>query len=228
MGSLSEGSKWHDISCDEKLRFVCQYDETTGNCDGTERNASCYEGKFYNISDTTKSYTNAKQFCTNTGGALLTVRSEGVKNFTLDLMRINSPPKLNKYVSKLFQEDNFWGWFLQIIAVHSQLTIIIGLCMDNGDSITSKFLRTKAMQFLGSISLALYLLHDAVMGFVELAINGPHDLGTEEEIWEAWEDGSLDEPPGTPLIIIVVSIIFSYFMTKYFDEPVSKVLRGDK
>ena len=144
------------------------------------------------------------------------------------MMRANSPPILNKYVSKLFQEDNFWGWFLQIIAVHSQLTIIIGLCMDNGDSITSKFLRTKAMQFLGSISLALYLLHDAVMGFVELAINGPHDLGTEEEIWEAWEDGSLDEPPGTPLIIIVVSIIFSYFMTKYFDEPVSKVLRGDK
>ena len=93
---------------------------------------------------------------------------------------------------------------------------------------TSKLLRTKAMQFLGSISLALYLLHDAVMGFVELAINGPHDFATEEEIWEAWEDGTLVEFPGTPLIIIVVSIIFSYLMTKYFDEPISKVLRGLK
>ena len=100
--------------------------------------------------------------------------------------------------------------------------------MDNGDSITSKFLRTRVMQFLGRISLSLYLLHVSVMGFVQLAINGPRHYGNKRAILEAYRRKDLIEPPGTPLIVIIVSLIVAFIGAKYFDEPITRILKGQR
>ena len=100
--------------------------------------------------------------------------------------------------------------------------------MDAGTSLTSRFLRTRMMQFLGRISLSLYLLHWSLIGYVILAINGPQDYETEGEIREAYESQKLIVPFGAPMILIIISPIVSFIVTKYFEEPISKILRGTK
>lgn len=191
-------------------------------------NSTCYEGKFYNISDSKANHEDAKQLCSDNGGQLLTVLDQQKNDFVLRLIIKNSKRTLNKYLKLFFQGDTFWGTFLQLFAVHIQLTIVIGLCMDDGKSLVSRFLRTKMMQFLGRISLSLYLIHDTVIGAIILAINGPQEYETAEQIEVAYDQGDLIVPPGTPVIVIIVSVIVAFIATKYFEEPVSKILKGSK
>ena len=121
-------------------------------------------------------------------------------------------PEWNGTVRFLFGGDRFWGKFLQFALVHLQLSIIIGLYMDDGNSITSKLLRTKTMQFLGRISLSLYLTHLSTMRFMLT-------------IWKTYNAGKLVERAGLPAVGIMVSPIIAYIITKYFEEPISKALR---
>ena len=58
----------------------------------------------------------------------------------------------------------------ELVVAHSQLTIIIGLCMDSGKSVTSKFLRKRVLQFLGRISFSLYLLHWPFIQFTKFCM----------------------------------------------------------
>ena len=51
--------------------------------------------------------------------------------------------------------------------------IILGLCLDSGKSWTTRFFKTRIMQFLGRISMALYLCHKIVMDVIKLVIHGP-------------------------------------------------------
>jgi peptidoglycan/LPS O-acetylase OafA/YrhL len=158
----------------------------------------------------------------------LILEDQNTADFILELIRTNSKPRLNKWVAHFFTKDTFWGAWLQLFVVHLQLTIVMGLCMDDGKSLTSRFLRTKVMQFLGRISLSLYLTHESMLGFVILAINGPQEYDTEAEIWQAYESGDLFEPPGSPLIVIITAPIVAFIVTKYFEEPITKILRGSK
>ena len=84
------------------------------------------------------------------------------------------------------------------------------------------------MQFLGRISLSLYLLHWPLMGFVILAINGPQSFETSAEVVAAYRSGEIVVPVGTPAIHIIISPIICFIATKYFEEPISKILRGTK
>ena len=100
--------------------------------------------------------------------------------------------------------------------------------MDSGQSLTSRFLRTRIMQFLGRISLSLYLLHMPLIGYIVVAINGKQPYDTEDEIWAAYEQGKIYVPPYHPFILIVTSPIIAYIITKYFEEPISNILKGKK
>jgi peptidoglycan/LPS O-acetylase OafA/YrhL len=100
--------------------------------------------------------------------------------------------------------------------------------MDGGQSLTSKFLRSKVMQFLGRISLSLYLTHESVLGFVILATNGPIEYEKEADIWKAYLSGDLFDPSGSSLIVIITAPIVAFIVTKYFEEPISKILNGFK
>ena len=216
--------KWHDVPCGENYRFICQIGSKFEQC----VQETCFDGRFYNISESKATYKQATEICTNSGGSLLTVDNQKIQNFTMELIRSKDVAKLNKYVEFFFKGDDFWGTYLQIFAVHLQLTIVVGLCMDDGKSLTSRFLRTKVMQFLGRISLSLYLLHWALMGYVLLAVNGPQHYETEGEIWAAYFSQKLIVPFGAPMILIIISPIVCFIVTKYFEEPVSKILRGTK
>ena len=198
-------------------------------CSEGANNSSCFDGTFYNVSDSKHNAEEAFAICTETGGALLNIPNDRVQEFVFGLINNGEAvPKLNGVVKKLFQTDEFWKYFLQTHLVHLQLTIIIGLCMDGGSSFVSRFLRTKMMQFLGRISLSLYLLHWPLMGFVILAINGPQSFKTSAEIVGAYRSGEIVVPVGTPAIHIIISPIICFIATKYFEEPISKILRGTK
>ena len=173
-------------------------------------------------------YRLARQRCFETGGALLVTPNMNTTYFIVGFLRSQSTSKLNDTIRFIFGSDKFWGKFLQVALVHLQLTIVIGLCMDDGNSFTSKLLRTKAIQFLGRISLSLYLTHWSTMGFIITAINGPQTYQNDAEIWTAYKTGKLVQPAGLPLVAIIVSPIIAYIVTKYFEEPVSKALRGTK
>ena len=131
-------------------------------------------------------------------------------------------------VKFFFKTDEFWKYFLQTFLPHLQLIIVIGLCMDGGKSFVSRFLRTKVMQFFGRISLSLYLLHWPLMGSVILAMNGGQDFTNYAEVLEAYASGKLKVPFGTPAIHIIISPIVCFIVTKYFEEPVTKMLKGTK
>ena len=175
---MSDDNKWHDVSCSSgKYHFICQYED----CD--EENTTWFEGKSYNVYESRVNFKDAEKICEESRGQLLTLDNEGISDFISAVLRSKAKPKLNAYIAYFFKHDNFWGAFLQYFAVHGFLIIIIGLCMDGGESLTSKFLRTKAMQFLGRISLSLYLLHIPIMGYWSLMINGPQThYKTYEEI----------------------------------------------
>ena len=215
--------KWNDAGCSEKYRIICQYPNMLDSCSEGSQNGSCFGEIFYNISDSKHNAEEAFAVCKETGGALLTIANEKVQSFISELIN-KEIPKLNGVVKKLFQTDDFWKFFLQTHLVHLQLTIVIGLCMDGGKSFVSRFLRTKMMQFLGRISLSLYLLHLPLMGYVILAINGPHSSNTIAEAWKFWRN----VPFGTPAIYIIISPIICFIATKYYEEPISKMLRGTK
>ena len=137
-------------------------------------------------------------------------------------------PALNTYAKFFFQNTGFWAFFLTTTLVHLQLTIIMGLCMDGGESVVSRFLRTKMLQFLGRISLSIYLIQWPMMGFIVLLINGPQSYSTTEELWAAFSNGDIIVPPGSPALLIVICPIVAFIVTKYFEEPIYKLLSGTR
>jgi hypothetical protein len=55
-------------------------------------------------------------------------------------------------------------------ACYIQLMIILGLCLDGGKSLSSKFFRSSFMQFLGRISMALYLIHCPIIYWIKVSV----------------------------------------------------------
>ena len=189
-------------------------------------NSSCLNGICYNLSDFAASYKDAMQICAEYSGELVIVNSKDIQSFLVEIIRKSSSN--SEMLEHAYEFINkFLDLWLQFFAVHLQLTIIIGLCMDDGNSLTSKFLRTNGMQFLGRIALSLYLIHRSVMGFTSLAINGPRlKEYFNTGIHEAYDEDKIFLPLGTPLIVMIVSPIVSFIVTKYFEEPITKILRG--
>ena len=72
---------------------------------------------------------------------------------------------------------------MQLTACYIQLMIIFGLCVDGKKSLTSKFFRVPFMQFLGRISMALYLIHCPIIYLIKVSqMKVMEFLIVEEEI----------------------------------------------
>ena len=113
--------------------------------------------------------------------------------------------------------DSYMAVVLQLFAVFTQLMIIVGLCLDGGKSFTTRFLNTRFMQFLGRISMALYLVHMPVMSLVNLCIYGVF-------INEPLPDYARLPLWSTP-IQIIVSLITAAGLTMLLEEPAKKKLK---
>ena len=114
------------------------------------------------------------------------------------------------------------GQAMQFSACYLQLMIIVGLCMDKGLSMSGRFLNTAPLQFLGRISLALYLVHVPLMRWITLIIYGPIE----------WVDCEASVHAKFPLwgipIHVVVSILMACVLTFFVEEPVRKFFKKPK
>ena len=124
----------------------------------------------------------------------------------------------NSRLDVLIFKEGLPASFLQYTSVYLQLMIIVGLCFDGGQSLVSKFFRTKTMKFLGRISMALYLIHEPLIYWIKFIINGQQN----------WVDGKKIETDfsfwAVP-IHLAVSLAFGTILTLYFEEPCRRILK---
>ena len=125
----------------------------------------------------------------------------------------------------------------QLVVAHSHLTIIIGLCMDSGKSVTSAFLKKRVFQFLGRISLSLYLLHWPFIEFIKFCMvillfnidprtnwfnQHTTDVEGRKILLPFWL------PFVSAIVVITTSPIVAFVVTKYFEEPLTKMVKSSK
>ena len=96
--------------------------------------------------------------------------------------------------------------------------VTVGLCMDGGRSLTARFFNTRVMQYLGRISMALYLMHENMVFWINLCYYGPighNDHKPEGMKLPVW---------GIP-IAIILSLAFATMLTIFLEEPARKRLK---
>ena len=96
--------------------------------------------------------------------------------------------------------------------------IIVGLCLDHGIS-TSQFFKTRVLQFLGRISMALYLIHLLLIDLLKLLIHGPVE----------WIDGKNPRivlPAWGIPIHLIISLVFAILLTLFVEDPARKFLKS--
>ena len=111
------------------------------------------------------------------------------------------------------------GCGLQMTICYTQLMIIVGLCLDDGKSFTSRFFNTKVMQFLGRISMSLYLFHLPLIFY----ISGIFIYANGQENLELKDIGNIN-PVWTIPIHFILSLIFGTLLTFYVEDPARKWL----
>ena len=101
--------------------------------------------------------------------------------------------------------------------------IIVGLCLDGGRSFTGRLFRSRVMQFMGRISMAVYLVHYPIILWMNFAIHG----GSVE-----WVGGGTINPLGEAYfpvwaipIHFVASILAGVVLTIGVEELARKMLQ---
>merc|ERR1712242_287258 len=93
--------------------------------------------------------------------------------------------------------------------------------MDGGQSFFSRLFKTKGLQFLGQISMALYLVQVQTIFWMTYAIYGKFEDDPREEDPSGFIHGLIQ--PKLPLwavpIYLVVSLILGTLLTFYLEEP---------
>ena len=123
-----------------------------------------------------------------------------------------------------FFKDGWFGTFGQLLMVQIQLMMIVGLCLDGGKSLFSKFYKTRIMQFLGRISMSLYLVHEPIIYYINWCYYGSVNK------WVENEDGNLVKPDNIKMptqfvpVHICISLLAGIFLTLCIEEPARKFL----
>ena len=118
---------------------------------------------------------------------------------------------------KKIRIGHYAGWLLQMTICYTQLMIIVGLCLDDGKSFTSRFFNTKVMQFLGRISMSLYLFHLPLIFYITGFVTyGQENIDLKEFLFL--------NPVWTIPIHFLLSLIFGTLLTFYVEDPARKWL----
>jgi peptidoglycan/LPS O-acetylase OafA/YrhL len=72
------------------------------------------------------------------------------------------------------------GLWLQALVAGEQLTVVVALTRDGGQSTASAALRTPFAQWLGKISMALYLVHLPLFGYLAWAVHGGVNVAPQD------------------------------------------------
>ena len=119
----------------------------------------------------------------------------------------------------LFAIPSLMSGVMQYTACYVQLMIIVGLCLDD-KSVSSRFFRSSVMQFLGRISMTLYLVHCPLIYWIKVGLFGEVGLavvgGDPEVPFPAW--------PAIPLHI-TSSLLCATVLTIFLEEPARKFFK---
>ena len=130
-----------------------------------------------------------------------------------------SPEALTKLL--LFAIPSMAGIIMQFTACYVQLMIIVGLCFDERKSSSSKLFNSPIMQFLGRISMALYLIHCPLIYWIKVFLFdeiGLAVVGKEPEVpFPAW--------PAIPLHILS-SLLSATLLTIFLEEPARRFFKN--
>ena len=91
--------------------------------------------------------------------------------------------------------------------------------MDGGKSLTCRFFKTRAMQFLGRISMSLYLIHEPLIYWIKLIVHGPAE-------WIDGKNPGLTMPIWAVPIHVLISLVFGTLLTIFLEEPARKFLKN--
>ena len=135
--------------------------------------------------------------------------------FKYPLTKIDGP------VADYLRSDDFVRHLqiIQLTAVYTELMIIVGLCLDGGKSVTSRFFNTKVMQFLGRFSMSLYLIHVPTMEWIKLCIYGPFFVPLPAYAML---------PTWSIPIEVILSLSLAIPLTIFIEEPANRKLKNFK
>ena len=134
-----------------------------------------------------------------------------------------SGPYLGLNVKNVIFQDGWFGTAGQLLFVQIQLMMIVGLCLDGGQSLFSKFYKTRIMQFLGRISMSLYLVHEPIIYYINWFLYGSVK-------WVEGNDDNLVKPDYVKLpmqfvpVHICISLLLGIFLTLCIEDPARKFL----
>ena len=89
----------------------------------------------------------------------------------------------------------------KLLSVHLQLVVMVGLTRDGGSSWLSSLCRTRLSQFLGSHSMALYMLHDPLIKVMIFRFDLLQDVALEQ------------------MFCVVLTLIISVIATRLVERP---------
>jgi len=127
---------------------------------------------------------------------------------------------------------------LQLLCPALQLTIIVGLTQEGGQSIFGRLCCSRIMGFAGRISMALYLVHMPVQSCFMIMLRGAFPEvgdGTKEYCRTypvTWECHTRYEkyfflPTWGILVVTIVSLIVAWFVERYVEAPMRNFLRAN-
>lgn len=111
----------------------------------------------------------------------------------------------------------YWGLIGQTFFVYAQLIIIVGICLDEGTSCTSKFLNWRIWHWFGEFSMTLYLLHEPCIYCFHWA------WGYDK----VWRDDTVIPWQGM-LIVPAISIPVAWILKHYWGDPLRNYFRAPK
>lgn len=125
-----------------------------------------------------------------------------------------------------------------------QLNILVALTRDGRLSLASKALGTRLAQWLGKISMDVYLVHWPIIAYTALALHGGHRFETLLNCYGVMDEREADPerydqclqamaeakrfPPWGVCIILPLSLAAGELLYRYVNEPARKLLRSQE
>lgn len=120
--------------------------------------------------------------------------------------------------------------WMQAMMPYAYLTLAVGVTRDGGQSYTSRFFNTRIMNWLGTISFAVYLVHFPLISYMTWMIGTyPTDGKPNRPPFTlAHSNWGADDPfPFWGIFIVIpLALIFGYLLYFYFEEPMRRFLRS--
>lgn len=111
------------------------------------------------------------------------------------------------------------GFLIQIFGSPIMIIMITSLALDGGKSRTAKICRHALPQFLGKISMSLYLIHFPIIKYF-------CSFNTNIDNWPNFDHEQ--QPSWGIFIVVPISLLAAYILERFIEVPCQRFLRTKK